>query len=512
MAKRCIAGIDVGTSGCKTIIIDEDGKVLASVNSKEYPLYTPYPMWSEQDPADWWEAALESIANAIAKSGVAKEDIKGIGMSGQMHGLVALDENDRVIRHAILWNDQRTQKSCDEITALAGGPEGLLGYTNNSMLTGYTGGKIFWLRDNEPETYARMKCFLNPKDYIGFMLTGVKRTEVSDASGTGFFDVRHRRWSTGMIEKVGLNPDFFPQVLESYGIVGKVKKDIAEKIGVGRDCLVIAGGGDSVVQTLSTGVVKPGRLGCTYGTAGVVATGVEGYMDNPEGKLQLFCGPGDNAWWCCGAILAAGGSYQWLRNVLCEYEIEKARAEEVDPYDIINDRAARSPAGSRGILFMPYLAGERCPYPDPKACGGFIGLTQIHNKDDICRAVIEGVTLAMRHVKETMGDIAKNVTEIIMTGGVTRSQLWKQIQADVFQLPVKTISNAVHGGAYGAAMIAGVGSNVFADMNAAIGVLKVDSETLPNPKNKDIYDAAYNVYVTLYGALKPAFDAIAEYR
>lgn len=507
MSNQYLIGLDIGTSGAKCIMVDQTGKVVAS-STQEYPLYTPRPGWAEQDPTDWWKAIQRGCQAIMAKAGVQAQDIKGVSFSGQMHGLVALDASYQVIRPAILWCDQRTQAQCDWITEKAGGVEGLLSYTNNKMLTGYTGGKILWLRQEEPQNFAKMKVFVCPKDYIRYQLTGNIATEVSDASGTGFFNTRERKWSDGLIALAGLDKSIFPECMESCDLAGTVTAQAAELTGLPQGLKVYAGGGDAVIQTTGAGLVKPGILGVVIGTAGNVAMGLKGYAPNPGGKLQVFCNNAPGLWHSMGVTLAAGGAYRWYRDALCEGDIAQAKAQGRNVYDIMGEAAAASRPGANGVTFLPYLAGERCPYSDPNARGVFYGLSLSSTRGDITRSVMEGVTYSLRQVVDLIAEMDKP-EKVYTSGGGSVSPLWRQMQADIFNLPVYTMSAASEGGAYGAVMVAGVGAGVWKDLDEAITILKVETETLPDPKNQAAYQDAYGIYCDLYGALKPVYDKAA---
>jgi len=508
MAKRYLIGLDIGTSGAKCILTDECGAVVAS-SLNEYPLHTPKPGWTEQDPADWWNAIREGARAIMQKAQVPSDQIVSLSLSGQMHGLVALDVKNQVIRPSILWCDQRTQKQCDWITEKAGGVSGLLKYTNNRMLTGYTGGKILWLREEEPENFAKMRKFVCPKDYIRYLLTGELATEVSDASGTGFFDTKKRAWSDGLIALAGLEKSIFPDCHESTELAGRVTKKAAELTGLPEGLAVYYGGGDAVIQTTGAGLIKPGILGVVLGTAGNVSMGMDHYSDNPEGNLQMFCNNAPDLWHAFGCTLTAGGAYRWYRDALCEYAVRLAEEKGTSEYKLMDAAAAGSKPGANGVIFLPYLTGERCPYPDPNARGVFYGLSLGTARGDITRAVMEGVTYSLKQVIDLMSAFVK-CEKVYTSGGGAVSKLWRQIQADVYDLPVYTMSAASEGGAYGAIMVAGVGAGVWKDLNEAISILKVESETLPIRANQAAYQDAFGIYNQLYGALKPVFDAGAK--
>lgn len=497
---RYIMGIDIGTSGLKCILIDEKGSVAASV-TENYPLSVPKPGWSEQDPAHWRDAAGKAMRKAAGS--VDKRDIIALGFSGQMHGLVALDKDDNVIRPAILWNDQRTQAECDEIIAAAGGLEGLLSYTNNTMLTGFTGGKILWLKKQEPDNFKSMKSFLMPKDYIRFLITGEKDTDVSDASGTGLFDVRTRAWSDKLIALLGFNKSIFPHALESDEIAGYVTKQAAEFTGLAERTPVFAGGGDAVIQTTGMGIVKEGTIGLIIGTSGVVSAPLDSFGKNEGGKLQFFCNNAKGKWQAFGCQLSSGGSMEWFKDTFFKGP---------DPYKEINEGAKASPAGARKLIFLPYLTGERCPYADPAARGVFFGLDRTHGLGDMARSVMEGVTMGLFDIFELVKSANPNMslTEVISSGGASKSAVWRQIQADVFGLPVKTLTGAAEGGAYGAAVVAGVGAGVWSSIEEAAGVLSVETVTEPVKENFNIYRKLHGVYRKLYGDLKERFRELEQ--
>lgn len=506
---RCVIGIDIGTSGCKTIAIDEKGAILAS-STQTYPLYTPQPGWSEQDPADWWKGVCDSLKDVTAK--LKDVEIAGVGFSGQMHGMVALDENNNVLRRAILWNDQRTQKQCDEVVEKTGGLNGLLKLTNNRMLTGYTGGKVLWMRENEPENYAKTKIILNPKDYIRFLLTGDFATEVSDASGTGFFNVAERKFSTELLQKLDIDPKLFPRCVESPEVTGTISAEAAKLTGLAQGTKVVGGGGDAVISTTGMGLVLPGKVGVTLGTSGVVAMGLDGFKVNPGGKLQVFCNNAPGTWHAMGVTLSAAGSYQWFRNTFGDYEAEQGEKLGKSPYDLLNEQAQSVPCGASGLIFLPYLSGERCPHADPNARGAFVGATNLHTKGAFARAVMEGVTMSLKQVFDLMRsmDASMKTDEVILAGGGTKSPLWRQIFADIFNLPVRTVYGSSEGGAFGAALVAGVGCGVWSNMESAMALASPELETYPIPENVEKYKKVFAAYEGLYSALKPTFDLLAE--
>jgi xylulokinase len=508
MGKQLVMGIDIGTSGCKSLLIDDRGRVIARA-LKEYPLSTPKPGWSEQNPEDWWKATKVTIKRLLKESrstGV----IKAIGLSGQMHGLVALDKDLKILRPSILWNDQRTERQCQEIHDRVGGVESLLQLTNNRMLPGYTGGKILWIRENEPRVYEKIRRILNPKDYIRFRLTGEFATEVSDASGTGLFNVRERDWSHRLLEILDIPREWLPRCYESSEISGKVTRKVGKDLGLRADLPVVGGGGDAVVQTTGTGIVDPGILGTTIGTAGNVTMGLDRCYKNPEGKLQVFCNNMPNKWHTMGVTLAAGGSLRWFRDALGESEKAISKRTGKDVYNILSEEASKVVPGSEGLLFLPYLIGERCPHADPQARGAFIGLTLRHTKAHLLRSIFEGVIFSLKDVTEVIKEMGAPSTQIRTSGGGALSKLWRQIHADVFNSAVLTMSGSGEGGAYGAALVAGVGVGIWPNVEEAVKSLKVETTTSPIPKNVEIYDGLFGVYQNLYGNLKGSYDQISK--
>ena len=507
--KKYVAAIDIGTSGCKSIILDERAAVVATA-TVEYPLYSPKPSWNEQEPSDWWMGVCESLKQVVSKAYISAEDIGVLSLSGQMHGLVPLDKDGNVIRRAYLWNDSRCDKQCTQIIQKLGGLDGLLALTNNNLLPGYQGGKIVWLREEEPENFEKMTQALLPKDYIRYLLTGDFVTEVSDASGTGFFDVKNRKWSEELLKKLDLPLSLFPKVVESDQITGELSAKAAELTGLPKGTPVVGGGGDAVIQTTGMGLVEDGVLGLILGTAGIVAMGMSKYQDNVGGTLQFFCNNASDLYHVMGVQLAGGGSYQWFRNNLCQEEIKEAAQKGIDPYEIMNAAASAVPAGSRKMLYLPYLSGERCPYSDPNLKAAFIGLSQGYGKAEMTRAVMEGVTFGLRQIGEAMKRLSPtDMSHIILSGGGSSSPLWRQIVSDIFQLPVHTLEGSSEGGAYGAGLVGGIGVGMWKDLSEACSGLKKATLEEPNAGNKGIYDEMYGIYNDMYKTLKPIYDRLA---
>jgi len=498
-------GIDIGTSCAKCLAITRDGQVAARV-SREYPLLTPRPGWAEQDPAWWIRAAYESIRQLLAVSGILPGEIDGIGFSGQMHGLVPLDEEGQVLRKSILWCDQRTAPQCREIEERAGGRDSLLKMTNNVMLPGYTGGKILWLMQEEPEGFRKMKSFLCPKDYLRYRLTGKIRMDVSEASGTGLFDTRNRQWCAPLISALGLDPSLFPPVLESTEPAGTVTAEAAAQTGLREGTPCFAGGGDAVVQSFGSGLIREGRVGSVIGTAGNVSMGFERYTPNPGGKLQAFCSVTPGSYMSFGATQTAGGALRWFRDELCGNVTARAEAEDADAFDLMSAMAEKSPPGAGGVVFAPYLSGERCPWPDADARGVLYGLSLNTTQADMIRAVMEGIVYSLRQIVDIYRSFT-HVDSVAASGGGAKGDLFLRMQADIFGVPVVTLSAASEGGAYGAALIAGIGAGWYRTAEEAVGVLKTEREIRPDITHRAAYEKAFQLYSRIYPALKDVFHS-----
>ena len=509
MASKYLIGLDIGTSGAKCILVDDKGAVLAS-STQEYPLSTPRPGWAEQNPQDWWDAVVRGLKVILPKANVPKDQIAGVSFSGQMHGLVALDKDLNVIRPAILWCDSRTQKQCDWITEKAGGLSGLLTYTNNQMLAGYTGGKLIWFKEEEPELFAKMTRFICPKDYIRLKVCGELAIDASDASGTGFFNTRERVWADDLIALAGLDKAIFPDVLESTDLAGRVTRACAEETGLPEGLPVYAGGGDAVIQTTGAGLVKPGVVGVVIGTAGNVSMALDRYFDNPKGALQMFCNNAPGLWQAIGCTLSAGGSYRWYRDTLCEHLKEMAAQGKGNVYDLMGKEAEQSRPGANGVLFAPYMSGERCPYPDPNARGVFYGLSLSSTRGDITRAVMEGVTYSLRDCMEILRGMGLDIGEMYACGGGGSSPLWRQMLADAYNCPVTTVKSK-EGPALGVAILAGVGAGLYPSVQEACDVMiQTNQPQNPIAENVPQYESFYQVYKSLYPALKENFKLLAK--
>jgi len=502
-----LLGIDVGTTGSKALLIDADGAVRASATT-EYPMYTPQPLWAEQDPADWWAATVTSIRRVLDEGGVPPKGVVGLGLTGQMHGLVLLDGQGEVLRPCIMWNDQRTAAQCAAITEKVGADE-VLRLTGNPVLPGFTAPKIVWVREHEPEVYAQVAKVLLPKDYVRYRLTGGFFSEVSGASGTSMFDVGRRQWSADMLEALQVPRGWLPEVTESPVVSAHVSAHAAGETGLLEGTPVAGGGGDQAAQAVGTGIVVEGVLSATLGTSGVVFAASDTYRVEPEGRLHAFCHAVPGMWHLMGVMLAAGGSFRWYRDALGGLERAQAEKSGRDPYDLLAEGAAGAAPGCEGLLFLPYLSGERTPYPDPNARGVFFGLTLRHTKGHMTRAVLEGVSYGLRDSLELMRGLGLSIAQVRASGGGARSPLWRQILADVFGTEIVTV-DVTEGAAYGAALLAGVGAGVYPSVVAACdAAIRVTGRTEPGPA-ASVYVDYYPHYRALYPALAPEFEAVAQ--
>jgi xylulokinase len=505
---RYLIGIDVGTTGARAVVIDARGRLVASA-TEEYPLYSPKPSWAEQEPADWWGATKLALRRVLASRKVKAAEVAGVGLTGQMHGSVFLDRDNRVIRPAILWCDQRTQPQCDAITSKVGKRK-LIELACNPALTGFTAPKILWLREHEPRNYDKVQKVLLPKDYIRFLLTGEYATEVSDASGTLLLDVRKRSWSKEILSKLDIPLEFLPSCEESTVVTGSITKKAAEQTGLVAGTPVVGGGGDQAAGAVGTGIVRRGIVSSTVGTSGVVFAFSDKVMLDPKGRVHTFCHAVPGKWHVMGVMLSAGGSLRWYRDTFCGAEKEVASLEGRDPYELIIEEAATAPAGCEGLLFVPYLTGERTPHADANAKGVFFGIHLRHTKAHFARSVLEGVAFGLKDSFEIIKSMGVPMDEVRASGGGARSKLWRQIQADVNDLPLVTI-NVDEGPAYGAALLAGVGAKVFRTVEEACDAsIKVVSRMSPRKKTRSLYARYYKEYCALYPALKARFAAVAD--
>ncbi len=501
-------GLDIGTSGAKAIACSESGEVLSSALS-EYPLSTPKPLWSEQNPADWWQGAKLALRAVLADPKVDPKQVVGLGLTGQMHGSVFLDQTGQVIRPALLWNDQRTADECAEITAKVG-YERLIQVAGNPALTGFQAPKIVWLRNHEPDHFAQVRQVLLPKDYIRLRLTGESATDASDAAGTLLLDLRARDYSEEILQALEIPRAWLPKVYEGPQVTGRLLPEAAEELGLPAGLPVAAGGGDNAAAAVGTGIVRTGIVSSSIGTSGVIFAHSDEIAFDPKGRLHTFCHAVPGKYHLMAVTLSAGGSFQWWRNTLRQVGAMAGENDGALNYDQMTAAAATVPPGAEGLVFLPYLTGERTPHLDPFARGAFVGLTARHNAAHLCRAVMEGVVYSMRDGLEIMRDLGLSIGQIRATGGGGRSPLWRQMQADIYDAEVVTLK-AEEGPAYGAALLAGVAAGLFADVDSVVSSsVVVTGSTQPDPANQAVYEKTYAVYRDLYPALKDCMRVLNE--
>lgn len=503
-----LIGIDIGTSGTKVALFAEDGTKLAS-HTGEYPLYQPKNGYAEQEPSDWWNATVEGIKAVLAKAGVKGSEVKGIGLSGQMHGLVMLDGDGKVLRKSIIWCDQRTAAQCEEITRRVG-LDRLMAITASPALTGFTASKILWVRDNEPEVYEKCRHILLPKDYIRYCLTGELATDVSDASGMQLLDIAKRDWAPEILDKLEIDPSWLAKVYESPEVTGKVTAAVAAATGLAEGVPVVAGAGDNAAAAVGCGVVRDGTAFTTIGTSGVVFAHSSQMKVDASGRIHSFCSAVPGEWHVMGVTQAAGLSLKWFTENLCGMDVEEAKAKGVDIYYLLDQKAAEIPAGADRLLYLPYLMGERTPHLDPNARGVFFGLSAMHTRAHMVRAVMEGVTFSLRDCLSIFSSLGIKVDSMAACGGGGSSTLWRQMLADAFGCTVCTnVSN--EGGALGAALLAATGAGVYSDIREACdAVIKVKGEQCYNPDTVKKYNELYAIYTALYPALKEQYANLAN--
>jgi xylulokinase len=492
-------GIDTSTTSSKALLIDEGGNVVA-VASSPHTLQTPKPLWSEQDPHEWWEAVSASIRIMLEKAGIGGEEVAAVGLTGQMHGLVLLDEGGNVLRPAILWNDQRTQGQCDEIHRRIG-MEKFIQITGNVALTGFTAPKILWVKENEPDVFAKAKHVLLPKDYVRYKLTGEYAMDKAGGAGTVLFDLKARNWSDEVLSTLEIPRTWMPKTFEGTEVTSYVTEEAALLTGLKAGTPVMAGGGDQSAGAVGVGAVKPGVIGLTVGTSGVVFATTPSALIEPEGRLHAFCHAVPGMWHFMGVMLSAAGSLQWYRDTL---------APNISFDDLLKE-AESIPAGSDGLQFLPYLSGERTPHPDPLARGAFIGLTLRHNRAHMTRAVLEGVAFGLKDSFTLIQNSGLgNITQVRVSGGGSKGALWRQIMATVLNAELVSV-NTTEGGAYGAALLAGVGMGAWSDVAAACkACIKITGRTQPSPVEADTYQKAYELYRDLYPILKASFEKMGQ--
>ena len=509
-----LLGIDLGTSAVKVLLVSETVAVAVAASasaSAEYPLITPRPNWAEQDPERWWEEVCTAVRDCLERYRAEHGHdpaVAAVGLSGQMHGSVFLDGRGTVLRPAILWCDQRTGAQC-RATTEALGVERLIELTANQALAGFTAPKVLWLRQNEPDVYARVTRLLLPKDYIRYRLTGAFATEVSDASGTLLFDVVARRWSLPVLEALEIPRSWLPDCFESPVVSAYVSQEAAGIVGIPAGTPVVGGGGDQAAGAVGSGIVREGLASYALGTSGVLFWHCDEPLTDPLGRLHFFCHAVPGKWQLMAVTLSAGGSLRWFRDTLCQDLVEAGHKTGANPYEVITAGAAGVPPGCEGLLFLPYLSGERTPHADVNARGAFLGLSLRHTREHLARAVMEGVCLSMRDCLELGKECGMNTAAVHLSGGSARSLLWQQLVADVLGVEAARL-NVDQGPAYGAAILASVGAGLYTTVEEACAALiRVVEHSSPDPPTRALYDQLYRLYRPLYSSLKDFFNASA---
>ena len=490
-----LIGLDIGTSAVKGLLIDVEGEVVGRADSS-YPVFNPRAGWSEQDPEDWWQGTVEVLRELTGQVVSSAAELAGLSFSGQMHSSVFLDANDEVIRPAILWSDTRTARECQEIEERVGGRKNLVEMTGNRALEGFTAPKVLWLKNNEPDNYKKVETLLLPKDYIRYRLTGEKAMDLSDAAGTLLFDVEERKWNDELLELLKIDRSMLPPPVESTAVAGNITEKAAEITGLPAGLPVVAGGADNACGAAGSGMVRQGQLMVSIGSSGVVLAPAEDYRPDPEGKLHLFNHSAPNKYYYMGVMLAAGQALSWCRDNVLPPEWD---------YSTINEKASSVPPGSENLIFLPYLNGERTPHADASARGVFFGLSALHDRSHMARSVMEGVTFGLRDSLELIEERGVEVDSVRAIGGGARSELWQQIIADIMDKTVELLA-VEEGPAYGAALIAGVGVDIFPGLVwAERELIEIEKTVEPLAENVNKYDELYNIYCDLYPSLKDDF-------
>ncbi len=495
-----LMGLDIGTSGVKALLLSQNGEIITTA-TESYPLDTPKAGWAEQNPKDWWEAVVKVINKTINKDNINPADIAGLSLSGQMHSSVFLDENMEVIRPAILWSDTRTEKQCKEIENKAGGLENLIKKVSNPALEGFTAPKILWLKQNEPENYKKVNYVLMPKDYIRYKLTGKINTEVSDAAGTLLFDVKKKEWSKELAKLIDIDTNILPPVIESVEVGGKVNKSTSQISELKEGIPVVAGGADNACGAVGSGIIKEGRVMVSIGSSGVVLAQTNNATADSKGRIHLFNHAKPNSWYMMGVMLSAGVSFNWLKNSLFDQNMD---------YEELNKKAEAVAPGSEGLIFLPYLYGERTPHNDANARGVFFGISGRHKQGHFIRSVMEGVTFGLKDSLRLIKDQDVKIEEIRAIGGGVKSRVWQQILADIMGQNIKLL-NVEEGPAYGAAIIAGVGVEIFNSFQkVSEKIIKVEEEITPIKENVKSYEKYYQIYKDLYPSLKTEYKKLSK--
>jgi xylulokinase len=488
-----VLGIDIGTTGSRALVVDDSGRVVGAASADHAPFRSPRTGWAEQDPDDWWRACQIAVRAAVADSGVAGDTIAAIGLSGQMHGAVLLDADGEVVRPALIWCDQRTESECRWLDSTIG-PARLLELTSNPALTNFTLTKLLWVRTHEPASWARVRHVLLPKDYVRFRLSGEHAIDVADASGTLMLDVAKRQWSSEVLERAEIDPRMLPRVFESPDVCARVSPDAAASIGVVAGTPIVAGAGDQAAGAVGMGITRPGAVSATIGTSGVVFAATDRPATDPNGRLHTFCHAVPGRWHVMGVTQAAGLSFRWLRDLVA--------ASGGVTYDDLTAEAASAPPGADGVLWAPYLMGERTPHCDPNIRAALVGLAASHTRAHVVRAVLEGVAFSLRDTFTIFSALSVPIDRVVVGGGGARSALWRQIQADVYGRDVETVA-ADEGAAYGAAILAGVGAGIWPSVDEACdAVVRRASKTPPRADAVDVMNERYAAYRRIYPALR----------
>ena len=492
-------GIDVGTGGTRALVIDGSGRVVASASADHQAFAMPQPGWAEQDPADWWRACGIAVRKVLSGSGVNKHDISCVGFSGQMHGAVLLDSDDEVIRPAIIWCDQRTEKQGQQLSELFGRDE-IIRLTCNPPLTNFTLTKLLWVREHETENWRRFRHLLLPKDYVRFRLTGERAIDVADASGTLLLDVAGRKWSAQVMSKTGIREEVLPSLYESVQICGRVSSEGAEATGLREGTPVVAGAGDQAAGAVGMGIVQPGSVSATIGTSGVVFAATDRPALDAKGRVHTFCHAVPGMWHVMGVTQAAGLSLRWFAD-----QFSTLRAD--DRYEALTKEATSVPAGAGGVIWLPYLMGERTPHLDPNARGALLGLSAGHTRGHVVRAILEGVAFSLKDSFTIFEEMKVPVGTVRLGGGGARSVLWRQIQADVYEREVEVLS-AEEGAAYGAAILAGVGAGSWSTVDEACSaVVRVAQRVAPDQWSAAVMRESYEKFRRAYPMLRPILES-----
>ncbi len=497
-------GIDIGTGGSRALLVDSEGRVGGGVTVAHEEILMERPLWAEQRPQDWWNAAKEAVRGVLAQARLTGRDIRGIGLSGQMHGLTLLDADSQVIRPALIWCDQRSQEQVDWINATAG-PDAVLEQTANPVLTGFTAPKLLWVRDHDPASYERVRTMLLPKDYIRFMLTGEFASDVSDASGTALFDVVGRRWAKPLIDRLGIDASILPDIVESPEQTGTVSAEAARQTGLAPGTPVVGGAGDQAASAVGNGIVESGLVSCTIGTSGVVFSHLDKATYDPDGRVHTFCHAVPGKWHLMGVTQGAGLSLQWFRNQLAAGLADTALEKGVETYDLLTDEAERVPPGAEGLIWLPYLMGERTPHLDPYARGCWVGITAKHTRGHLVRSILEGVTYSLRDCLGIIESLGADISSVRASGGGARSALWRSMLANILQKPIATLQTQ-EGSAYGAALLAMAGTGHVGSVQEACRVMIAEElRTEPNAGVAAAYTRSYALFKELYPRLKSIF-------